>query len=326
MEQRALGRTGFTVSALGFGCGSVGGLMVRGDAAEQRRAVSRALDAGVTYFDTAPSYGDGRSEENLGRVLAELDAWSDIRVGTKVRLAPEELARPDAAILASVEQSLRRLQHGSVDLLQLHNPVVADEAAGGVPVAEVLGGIVEGLQQVVDAGMAAYAGFTGIGDAHALAALVASGRFATMQSYFNAVNPSAGFAGAGGGGYDFDGIVDRASAAGMGVIAIRVFAAGALSGTRERAPNASGIGGAMVAGGEFDADLARTSKLVAIASAAGLESTLELALRFALSKSGVSTALAGISTLRQLDDALRWAERGPLPESVVRQVVDAARN
>jgi ribonuclease Z len=74
MNQRPLGSTGLTVSELGFGCGSVGGLMVRGDPADQRRAVARALDAGITYFDTAPSYGDGRSEENLGRALHDLDA------------------------------------------------------------------------------------------------------------------------------------------------------------------------------------------------------------------------------------------------------------
>ena len=82
MEQRDLGRTGLQVSALGFGAGAVGGLMVRGDPAEQTRAVARALDAGITYFDTAPGYGDGRSEENLGRALRELNAWGRCAVGT----------------------------------------------------------------------------------------------------------------------------------------------------------------------------------------------------------------------------------------------------
>ncbi|MER3406768.1 MAG: aldo/keto reductase, partial [Chloroflexota bacterium] len=71
MDLRPLGRTGLQVSALGFGCGSIGGLMVRGDPAEQRRAIELAIDGGIRYFDTAPSYGDGRSEENLGRVLDE---------------------------------------------------------------------------------------------------------------------------------------------------------------------------------------------------------------------------------------------------------------
>src|SRR5438477_6604112 len=123
MEQRDLGKTGLKVSALGYGCGAIGGLMVRGDPAEQTRAVRRALEAGITYFDTAPSYGDGRSEENLGRTLRELGAWARVTVGTKVRLSAEERADPATAIRASIEQSLRRLGRESVDLLQLHNSV-----------------------------------------------------------------------------------------------------------------------------------------------------------------------------------------------------------
>jgi len=113
MEQRPFGSTGLTVSALGFGCGAVGGLLVRGDADEQRRAVSRALDAGITYFDTAAQYGDGRSEENLGRVMRELGAWSRVVVGTKVRLRPRDLSSSETAIRASLEASLRRLDRAS---------------------------------------------------------------------------------------------------------------------------------------------------------------------------------------------------------------------
>src|SRR5216683_1460038 len=103
MEQRPLGSTGLKVSALGFGCGAVGGLMVRGSADEQRQAVSRALDAGITYFDTAAAYGDGLSEEHLGQVMRDLGAWSRVVVGTKVRLRPEELPNPIVAVRTSIE-------------------------------------------------------------------------------------------------------------------------------------------------------------------------------------------------------------------------------
>ena len=69
MDLRRLGKTGLTVSTLGFGCGNVGGLIIRGTPAERERGVARAMELGVNYFDTAPSYGDGESERNLGQVL-----------------------------------------------------------------------------------------------------------------------------------------------------------------------------------------------------------------------------------------------------------------
>src|SRR5262244_2548862 len=107
METRSLGRTGLTVSALGFGCGAVGGLMVRGTPADQERAVARALELGVNFFDTAPMYGDGRSEQNLGRVLKLLRP--NAVVATKVWLGHAERRRIGEAIGQSLEASLRRL-------------------------------------------------------------------------------------------------------------------------------------------------------------------------------------------------------------------------
>src|SRR4051795_5396361 len=121
VQQRELGRTGLRVSALGFGCGAVGGLMVLGEPSEQKRAVQRALDAGITYFDTAASYGDGRSETNLGRAMDELGTWSRVVVGTKVRLPSLDQPRKD--IRSSLEASLQRLRRSSVDVFYLHNPI-----------------------------------------------------------------------------------------------------------------------------------------------------------------------------------------------------------
>ena len=57
MEKRKLGSTGLDVSLLGFGCGAVGGLMIKGAAADQERAVARAVELGINYFDTAQMYG-----------------------------------------------------------------------------------------------------------------------------------------------------------------------------------------------------------------------------------------------------------------------------
>ena len=64
MEMRVFGRTGMQLSVLGFGCGAVGGLMVRGDPLDQERTIARAIASGVNYFDTAVQYGNGESEKN----------------------------------------------------------------------------------------------------------------------------------------------------------------------------------------------------------------------------------------------------------------------
>ena len=85
MNYRTLGRTGIKASQIGFGCGNVGGLLVRGEPEDRTRAVARAIDLGINYFDTAPSYGGGLSERNLGRVLKDLKA--EVYLGTKVGLA-----------------------------------------------------------------------------------------------------------------------------------------------------------------------------------------------------------------------------------------------
>src|SRR5579883_1620478 len=119
MQLRSFGRTGMQVSVLGFGCGAVGGLMVRGNPGDQERAVARALAAGVNYFDTAAMYGNGESEKNLGRVLAKLKP--NVIVGTKVRIPSADFGRIAAAVTQSLEASLKRMGRDQVDIFHLHN-------------------------------------------------------------------------------------------------------------------------------------------------------------------------------------------------------------
>ena len=88
MDYRKFGNTGIEVSEIGFGCGDVGGIMVRGEPADQVRAVVRAMELGINYFDTTSRYGGGQSETNLGRVLRELSAH--VYVGTKYSLGESD--------------------------------------------------------------------------------------------------------------------------------------------------------------------------------------------------------------------------------------------
>jgi len=146
-----------------------------------------------------------------------------------------------------------------------------------------------------------------------------------MQAYFNALNPSGGYPGAGGGEQDFAGVIGAAAASGMGVIAIRVMAAGALSAQPTRHANAGDSGPQLAAGTEFGRDVERAEAIQGLAADLDYEGPLELALRFALATPGISTALVGYSDRRQLEDALRWTERGPVPDDVTARVVDLAR-
>jgi aryl-alcohol dehydrogenase-like predicted oxidoreductase len=329
MEQRDLGRTGLKVSVLGFGAGAGGGLMTRGEPADQVRAVARAMDAGITYFDTAAAYGQGRSEENLGRVLGALKAWGKVVVGTKVRFNDVNRADPVAWVRQSVETSLRRLQHDNVDLLQLHNPVCngakgSSPTGDDVPVAEVLAGIADGMARVQKAGLVGHLGYTGLGDTEALHAIARESGFTAVQAYFNVLNPSAGYAGAKSASQDYDGLIDTCAASGVGVLAFRVLANGALVGRPVRHPIA-GVPNAPLDGGpSYEGHLESAQALLPIVEDLGLESGLELGFRFAVSKKGVSSVLVGFSDLSQLEDTVRWSARGVLPAAAVDRIVTLA--
>ena len=311
MELRTLGRTGLRVSALGFGAGAVGGLMTRGAAADQERAVARALELGINYFDTAPIYGDGESEKNLGRV------WKTLRpaaaVGTKVRLAPEEKTRIGAAIAASLEASLQRLQMERVDLLQLHN-LVDPGHPRGLDVRQVLEEVVPALDKLRQAGKTRFVGITALGDSASLAQVVNAGVLDSAQVCLNLLNPSAaGPVPAGFPAQDFGGLLPRLGKAGAGAIIIRVLAGGALSGVESRHAVAAPSVEPIASGADYEADVRRGLSLQELVTAGHVDSVVEASLRFALSSPEVSTILVGYSTLEHLEYAATCLARGPLP-------------
>ena len=151
METRLFGRSGMHLSVLGFGCGAVGGLMVRGDPIDQERCIASAIAAGVNYFDTAVLYGNGESEKNLGRVLRNLKA-SNVVVGTKVRLPSAEFGRIANAVATSLEGSLTRLRRDRVDIFHLHNEIT--EAGGGETLSfrQVLDDVVPAFERMQQQG------------------------------------------------------------------------------------------------------------------------------------------------------------------------------
>src|SRR5271157_3285157 len=122
MEIRSLGQSGLRVSAIGLGCNNFGG---RIDLEASRKVVHKALDLGITLFDTADTYGErGGSETILGQVLG--DRRKDIVLATKFGMEMDDAGILKGAsrryIMSAVEASLRRLKTDWIDLYQLHRP------------------------------------------------------------------------------------------------------------------------------------------------------------------------------------------------------------
>ena len=318
MEYRVLGRTGLRVSALGFGCGNVGGLMVRGTPAERERAVARALELGVNFFDTAPLYGDGLSEEHLGQALQALRPTC--LVATKVRVGPDGLGDPAAAVTRSLETSLRRLRRDRVDLLQLHDPIRVTRGDGQPGAAEVLERILPAFEALRRAGKIGFVGMTAIGETPAIHRVVESGAVDSAQVPFNLLTPSAGFAvPAGFPGQDFDRLLRRVEAHEVGVVVIRVLAGGALSGQLARHPVAVPTVDPIASGPDYATDVGRTRALRVLVDEGHVGSLVEAALRFPLGSSAVSTVLLGYSSQEHLEFAATAVGKGPLsPEALGR--------
>jgi len=317
METRLFGRSGMHLSVLGFGCGAVGGLMVRGDPLDQERTIASAIAAGINYFDTAVLYGNGESEKNLGRVLHKLKA-SNMFVGTKVRLPSAEFGRIADAAATSLEGSLARLRRDCVDIFHLHNTITEAGGEEAVNVQQVLDDVVPAFEQLRQQGKTRFLGFTAIGDTTALHQVIDARVFDSTQVVYNMLNPSAAaelppnYP-----AQDYGRLFDHTKAAGVGVVGIRVLAGGALSGSTERHPIASPppepIGSAM----SYDADVGRARRLLPLVKEGFAASLTEAATRLAISHPAMGTILVGMATLQQFEDALTAVQKGPLPPAAL---------
>jgi aryl-alcohol dehydrogenase-like predicted oxidoreductase len=304
---RPLGSTGIEISELSFGAGPVSGLMTSSGAATQQRAtIERALAAGINWFDTAATYGAGQSETNLGAALADLRCGDEIHVATKVRVTAEQLEDIKGAVKASVAASLKRLGRGRVTLLQLHNAVTTrrGDAPTSITPADVLGrdGVLETFEELRADGVAAHLGLTGLGDFASLREVMGAGNWAAMQ-----VNEHALIRRAAGD----DDLLDLCTRHGVGVLAIRVMAGGALAG---HMPSAHTLKTPFFPLAVYERDLANARRVMQMLPR---DMTLpELAIRHVLGDGRVASAIIGFAEPSQVDEAVGFARQGALPESL----------
>ncbi len=308
MLYRRLGNTDIMISEIGFGCGNTAGLMIWGDPQDRVRAAEHAMDLGINYFDTAATYGNGKSEENLGPVLKQLS--SRPLVGSKVALQNDELDDIPGAVRKSVERSLRRLGLETLDIVHLHNRVTVERKPGQsvaigplVSVEDMLGprGIQEAFETLQKEGKLRYFGYCAFGgDVAAYNRVTDEGRFNSVLVFYNILNPSAArkmppaFK-----QHDYSGIIDRASARGIGTVALRVLEAGALSGSAQ--PHDLNRGGPS-ASPEYALNAER-AKALEFLKRDGSESLVQVAIRFALANKSISTVLVGFSEIGQIKEA-----------------------
>jgi L-galactose dehydrogenase/L-glyceraldehyde 3-phosphate reductase len=324
MKYREFGRTGLQVSELVFGGGFVGGILVHADDETKLEALRRALQAGINWIDTAPLYGQGKSERALGWLLKEVEETPDLStpyLSTKVQLDTGELSDIPGQIERSVAASFGRLQRDSVDLLQLHNPIyaetggataVASGAAIGIDQVLRQDGVADGLERMRAQGLTRFIGLTALGEAGAICQAIGSGRFDSAQVYHNLINPSAARAlPAGYSGHDFTGVIEACRAVGTAVMNIRIFAAGVLATDARH--------GREVVITQGSAIPLEEKRAHAVFERLGTEygTRAQTAIRFGLANPDVACVIFGLAELSHLEEALGAAEMGPLPQEAL---------
>jgi hypothetical protein len=189
MEMRTLGETGLEVSRVGFGGAPLGlqDYLDREDKSSEEfesqavAAIRLAVDRGINLFDTAPGYGDGRSEEIVGRALA--GRRDDVLVATKFHQWRDGSA---GAARSTFERSLQNLRTDHVDLLQVHGGYFTDEAARELLASEVLGW----ARSEKERGRARCLGITAETASCGLERLLRSGVFDTLQVAYSFIYQS----------------------------------------------------------------------------------------------------------------------------------------
>jgi len=315
MQYRRLGRTGLDVSEIGFGAWGIGGAMWKGsDDGESLAALSRAIELGVNFIDTALAYGHGHSELLVGKLVHE--RGTPILVATKVppknHLWPArpgvgiEEVFPHDYIIRSTEQSLRNLGVETIDLQQLHvwNPewLASEEWR-------------RGFEEIKASGKVRFVGVS-INDHQPDSALelIRTGLVDTVQVIYNI----------------FDQTPDKSLfplcvREGIGVIARVPFDEGSLTG--------SITAGTVFPSGDFRERYFRGDRKVEVerrvnalkSDLAHVDGSLpEIALRFCLSHPAVSTVIPGMRKIRNVETNCAASAQAPLDEETLAKLANHA--
>jgi aryl-alcohol dehydrogenase-like predicted oxidoreductase len=275
MEKRTLGKTGMDVTVLGFGGAEIGFRAVPTETVD--RLINGALDTGLNVIDTAECYPGG--EEKVGQAVS--GRRSEYFLFTKCGHDGISMAKGDhwnpKLMAASIDRSLKRLQTGYVDLLQLHSCTEAQLRQGDV---------IDVVRRARDSGKTRFIGYSG--DGHAALYAVESGIFDTLQISVSIADQEG-----------IDLVLPAAKARGMGVIAKRPIANAIWKESSKPDPY-------------YQAYWERFQKLDYDFLKADLPQAVSKALRFTLSIDGVHTAIVGTTQPDRWRQNAELLKAGPL--------------
>jgi aryl-alcohol dehydrogenase-like predicted oxidoreductase len=307
MRYRTLGRTGVSVSEIGFGAWAVGGGWGAQKDEDSRAALHRALDLGCNFVDTAAGYGNGRSERIIGDVLRARK--QTVFVATKTPPAPgpwpptpycrDDERYSESYLRANVEERLRNLGTERIDLLQLHTWT---RAWNREPRPFEL------LRKLRAEGKLRFIGVsTPEHDQNSVVDLMRGGWVDAVQVIYNVFEqePAAE-------------LLPVAQETGTAVIVRVVFDEGVLTGqyTKQASFAEDDFRSRYFAGDRLERAVARTEKLRAELEGSGL-TLAQAALQFALAHAAVSTVIPGIRNVAQAEANCGVSELPPMPEQLL---------
>ncbi|MBT7522064.1 MAG: aldo/keto reductase, partial [Nitrospina sp.] len=297
MEYRMLGASDLNVSVIGFGAWGIGGSPFwsnEGDAVSVR-AIRKAYDLGINFFDTAPVYGFGHSEELLGKTLKPFRdkviyatkcglRWEKKSLGSITKNATRR------SILEEIEQSLKRLDTDYIDLYQVHWPDVETSQEETM----------ETLLKVQEQGKVKVIGVSNY-SVEQMEAIMKSGKIESLQPDYSLLNRSIEKE-----------IVPYCERNKIGIIAYSPLASGLLTGKYDKNVKFSdwrgkGIIGCF-SGAQFEKNLEKVARLKAMGKTMG-KTCGQMAINWIVSQSQLTTALLGVKNEQQIEeniDALGW--------------------
>jgi 1-deoxyxylulose-5-phosphate synthase len=298
MQYVNLGKTGLKVSRLCLGCMTYGTSQWREwvlNEPESRPFFQRAIEAGITFFDTANMYSDGVSEEVTGRALRDFGKRDELVIATKVfnpmRPDPNGRGLSRKAIMTEIDHSLKRLGTDYVDLYQIHRWDYE------TPIAETM----EALHDVVKSGKARYIGASSMyawqfAKAQFIAEQNGWTRFVSMQNHYNLIYRE-----------EEREMIPLCNDQGVGLIPWSPLARGFLAGNRNK------TGGGETSRAKTDDyaknmyyqadDFAVADRLTEVAAAQGKSNT-QVALAWMLTRQGITAPIIGASKMHHLDEAI----------------------